>query len=463
MRWLPLPLVAAAMVACEEPQGGGSVPAPTVEEVPSNVLARWVRWSTAEPARTRVEFGCDGALESYVGAIDGSYETDHTWLVLGLAAGADIQLQAVSVAEDGTERRSAPVTFTTDVLPFEPPAVEITALDEGRKQPGWTLFNLVQGEALSPVVALMVDADGEVVWYHELGADDGGADVEVTLVDGDRVLIGGSIPPGERPVEVTLAGDVVWEGPEQPDGLYTAGGMHHALTALPDGGHLGLFYDFRDSTLVDVVRQLDEDGEATWSWHPYDALGEDGLQYLHGNMVGADPDRGVVWYNARHISTLYQIDRDDGAVLWALGEGRDFAFVGDHDHPWFLQAHAPEVGADGRVLLYDNGSPGLREFSRVVEYALDEDTMTATLVWEYPGELADDPWFTFAWGDADRLDNGNTLITAAGLTSWDSPGRIFEVTPDGAVVWEAQLDGPAHKDRIGTYAAERIPALTTPL
>ena len=459
MRVLPLALVAAALIACEEPTDDGSAFEPAVEAVPGNVLARWVRWTTEEPARSRVEFGCRGELESYVGSLDGPLQTDHEWLVLGLGAGAEARGEAVWVTEDGTEERSDPVTFATGELPFDPPAIEITIADEARSQPGWTLFNLVQGEALSPVVALMVDADGEVVWYLEHGADDGGGDVEVSLVDGARVLVGGSIPPGERPVEVTLAGEVVWEGPEQPDGLYTAGGMHHALTALPEGDRLGLFYDFRDSTLVDVIKQLDGDGEEVWSWHPYDALGEEGQQYLHGNMVGADLDRGVAWYNARHTSTLYQIDRDDGAVQWALGAGGDFTFVGDHDHPWFLQAHAPEIDGDGRVLLYDNGSPELREFSRVVEYALDEEAMTAALVWEYPGDLADDPWFTFAWGDADRLDNGNTLVTAAGLTSWDSPGRIFEVAPDGTVVWEAVLGGPSHKDRIGTYAAERIPAL----
>lgn len=448
---------AATLGACEGPDGAGLASEPEIEAVTHNVLSCRVRWTTGAPAVTRVEFGPGDELEAYVGP--GPAATEHDWLVIGLRAGIEHTLEAVSGFEDGTELRSAPLTFTPHDLPFDPPGIEISILREDLAQPGWTLFNVVDGDAIAPTLAVIVDLSGELVWYHDLGPDDGGGDVEVTLVDGERVLIGGSIPPGERPVEVDLAGDVVWEGPEQPEGLYTAGGMHHALAALPGGDHLGLFYDFRDSTLVDVIQQLTPGGDVAWSWHPYDELGEDRQQYLHGNMAGADLDRDVAWYNARHVSTLYQIDRAGGAVEWALGEGGDFDFVGDAEHPWFLHPHAPEVRGDGRVLLYDNGSPELRPFSRVVEYQLDEAAMTAELVWEYPGDGADDAWYTFAWGDADRLDNGNTLVCAAGLTGYDTPGRLFEVTPDGDVVWEALLGGPSHKDRVGAYAAERIPVL----
>ena len=449
--------VAVTLAACEEPDGSDLAGEPDVESVPGNVLSCRVRWSTVEPAVTRVEFGSGDRLEAFVGP--GTAATEHDWLVIGLRAGIEHTLEAVSGFGDGTEHRSAPMTFTPDDLPFDPPGIEISILHEDLAQPGWTLFNVVDGDAIAPTLALMVDLDGEIVWYHDLGPHDGGGDVEVTLVDGERVLIGGSVPPGERPVEVDLAGEVVWEGPEQPDGLYTAGGMHHSMVALPGGDHLGLFYDFRDSTLVDVIQQLTPDGDVAWSWHPYDELGEDGQQYLHGNMVDADLGRGVAWYNARHVNRLYQIDRADGAVDWSLGEDGDFDFVGDAEHPWFLHPHAPEVHGDGSVLMYDNGSPELRPFSRVVEYQLDEAAMTASLIWEYPGDLADDDWYTFAWGDADRLDNGNTLITAAGLSSYDTPGRLLEVTHDGDIAWEALLGGPSHKDHVGVYASERIPVL----
>jgi len=60
-------------------------------------------------------------------------------------------------------------------------------------------------------------------------------------------------------------------------------------------------------------------------------------------------------------------------------------------------------------------------------------------------------WYQPFWGDADRLANGNVLITA-GVRGSGTESRVFEVTKaDGKVVWEFRL-GPD----IGIYRAERI-------
>jgi hypothetical protein len=72
-------------------------------------------------------------------------------------------------------------------------------------------------------------------------------------------------------------------------------------------------------------------------------------------------------------------------------------------------------------------------------------------------------------GNADRLENGNTLVT-------ESPfGRLFEVTPEGTIVWEYVIphfaeypDGAARRYSPGAtnsvfktyrYPRERIPWL----
>jgi hypothetical protein len=94
----------------------------------------------------------------------------------------------------------------------------------------------------------------------------------------------------------------------------------------------------------------------------------------------------------------------------------------------------------------------------VVEYQLDESSLTATLSWSFPGEFDTDAWYredwaTEIWGDADRLDNGNVLVTAGdrGLGTFS---RIFEVTREGVVVW-----GFEWPENHGSYRADRIPAL----
>jgi len=61
-------------------------------------------------------------------------------------------------------------------------------------------------------------------------------------------------------------------------------------------------------------------------------------------------------------------------------------------------------------------------------------------------------------GDADRLANGNTLVTAGTLIPGDSPSRVFEVTPQGDIAWELWFSG-TDGDLAAPYMAERIPML----
>ena len=367
-------------------------------------------------------------------------------------------LQAISVLDDGTELRADAQTYETGATPFDELRTEVTALDRDRRQPGWTLINVNIKAVNHPVIAAMFDAEGHPVWYYRQGDDDGRADVEVSLVDGDRVLIGAGVAPGAPAVEVALTGDVVWEGPLQPPGsqLVEIGAMHHQFSKQPDGTYLVLLYDGKDDDLVDVIEQLDVDLQTLWSWS-----GEQ-LQtgtYPWGNAALLDED--AAYYNARMTSSLTKLDRADGSVLWTFGEDGDFAADPIAAHPWPHEAHAPEFTTAGTLLLYDNGGAA-RDFSRVVEYAIDESAMTTELVWEYPGDLTDDPWSTTAMGDADRLANGNTLISAGSLIAGDSPSRVFEVTPGGDVVWEMWMSGTGD-DLAATYVAQRIPVLVEEL
>jgi len=81
------------------------------------------------------------------------------------------------------------------------------------------------------------------------------------------------------------------------------------------------------------------------------------------------------------------------------------------------------------------------------------EQLIARVVWEY----RETPDFYSYWGgDADRLSNGNTLITDT------TNGRILEVTSEGEKVWELFLVGrrgrPTH-----LYSSERILGLEIPI
>jgi len=83
---------------------------------------------------------------------------------------------------------------------------------------------------------------------------------------------------------------------------------------------------------------------------------------------------------------------------------------------------------NGHLLVYDNGwnvSTGRRDYTRVIEL----DPLAERIVWQY---TADPPesFYSPARGSNERMPNGNTLIAES------DPGRTFEVTPAGEIVWE---------------------------
>ena len=85
--------------------------------------------------------------------------------------------------------------------------------------------------------------------------------------------------------------------------------------------------------------------------------------------------------------------------------------------------HTPTMLPNGRILIFDNGSH--RGYTRVIEL----EPKSREIVWEYRGSPPES--FFSKWrGIAQRLHNGNTLITESGR------GHVFEITRAGEVVWE---------------------------
>src|SRR6185437_13542134 len=115
----------------------------------------------------------------------------------------------------------------------------------------------------------------------------------------------------------------------------------------------------------------------------------------------------------------------------------------------------------GDLLVFDNGGASgygytnpiapkgagalIRPSSRVLEI----DPVTLQLVWSYQAPAN---FYSSFIGGAQRLANGDTLITEG------VDGRLFEVTPDGKIVWEyvyPLFSGPRSSNAV--YRAYRVP------
>ncbi len=195
--------------------------------------------------------------------------------------------------------------------------------------------------------------------------------------------------------------------------------------------------------------------------------------WTHANAVIEDPERNAFIVSIRHLDAVVAISRDTGELLWRLGPDGDFTMVGDGEFQY--HQHAPEIQDDGTLLLYDNGNfrPG-RSFefgsglpfptSRAVQYRIDDsgprDTWTVEQVWEYESRVGEDTAFAGFVGDADRLANGNVLITNGGYGEDRDDGvtsQVVEVVPEGTDGGTEVFDLRLATDRgLIIYRSERI-------
>lgn len=121
---------------------------------------------------------------------------------------------------------------------------------------------------------------------------------------------------------------------------------------------------------------------------------------------------GQVLLSFREINTVAVMDVEKGEIVWATRG------------PW-LRQHDPDLLANGNLLLFDNlGNVGPGGASRVLEV----DPATQAIVWSYAG-TKEQPFESEVRSSQARLANGNTLITES------DGGRLFEVTPEGEIVW----------------------------
>jgi hypothetical protein len=460
--------------------GAGAGPTITglkIEANPKNVLSAFVSWTTDKAADSVVQFG-QGKYEWEVS--DSAEVTSHKVLIIGMHATKAYQIKAMSTA--GGSTGSATGNFTAGSLPAQIPVATIGANETTKVQPGWTLMNIIKGNsptapvANDPSAAVMYDASGQPVWYYINGTtkDFGGA-ISTYLTD-QGVLIGpvmGTNGTGESPREVDFAGNTVWECKDPLCG--GTGDLTHDTIKLPNGNHVVLRWKEIGSGMnLDsdaTFEEIDASGKVVWSMNfsklvpkPAGASGD----WCHGNSIVIDIEKDVVYGNCRFMGLVKTSYKNPDSLIWYLPASYGKATGNMTFSPTTAQytdTHDPEFHADDSTLLvFDNGGystgfggPTTTYHSRAVEYKIDENGKTATLVWEFPGTFNVDAWYKNNWynayfGDADRLANGNVLIAAGSLSANNGDARVFEVQKsDGKVVWEFKLPSS-----FGVYRADRI-------
>jgi hypothetical protein len=174
----------------------------------------------------------------------------------------------------------------------------------------------------------------------------------------------------------------------------------------------------------DCIKHVDAAGNLLWSWKAIEHLDptlfplQPHYACEHWPLINSvyPLQDGNILVSLRSVSAVIIISRSTGSVIWHL------------DSTVVAQQHCASELPSGNILIFDNGTFRHREsatYSRVIEVSRS----TKSIVWEYkdPHPMT---FFTPFMGGAQRLENGNTLITEAAF------GRVFEVTSEGKMCWE---------------------------
>ena len=240
------------------------------------------------------------------------------------------------------------------------------------------------------------------------------------------------------------------------DSLYTANGyrtdVHDCL--LFENGHVLLFsYDYQRIAMNEIVvggnpnatvgglviQEQDENRNVLFQWRSWDHfqitdatydidLTSSNFDYVHCNAIELDSD-GNILISSRNMDEVTKINRATGEIIWRLGgeycENNQFTFL--NDFTGFSHQHDIRRLPNGHITLFDNGNLHDPQFSRAVEYEIDETNKTISLVWEYKNSPQT---FSWAMGNYRRLSNQNIVIG----WGWSSQPAVTEVTPEKEVL-----------------------------
>jgi hypothetical protein len=252
------------------------------------------------------------------------------------------------------------------------------------------------------------------------------------------------------------------------DSFYTGNGYLtdiHELRVLPNRHALLMSYDKQVIDMSQVVpggnpaaqvtgliiQEIDANKNVVFQWRSWDhipitdATYEDLLgveiDYIHGNAIELDND-GNIMISSRHLDEITKINRTTGNIMWRLG-GKQNQFSFPNDPGRFSYQHGIRRLINGNIIMYDNGNYHTPSVSRAVEYIIDEVNLVVTKVWEYKNTPI---IYGYAMGFAQRLENGNTLISWGAINP-----TLTEVKPDGSKALEMNLPTGVFSYRVFKY------------
>lgn len=484
----------------------------------STPLVGIVTFETDAPARAEIDV--DDGSRSWTILWDGAPSQKHACPVLGLRPGTAHRLTVRARGESG-EVAEAPdkLSLATPPLPDDFPPIEVLACVPEKREPGYVVFSASYGAMMKlpekPGYLVALDQQGEIAWFHR--SNDSIFDV--------RMLANGNLAYATndaRLIEIDMLGNVchTW----YPTGKYKDGlpggtaveteAIHHAFCPMESGNVLMLSIEQLDYTdwpssdkdpsaprapakvMGDTIIEFRPDGSVVNEWRVSEMIDpericygsfapfwvakgyKDSYDWSHANGLTYDSRDDSILVSLRNQDAVIKFSRATGELLWILGDHgnwnppwSDKLLAPKGDLAWQFHQHNVSITREGDIMVFDNGKfralpfdkprAAPENFSRAVEYRVDEAAMTVEQIWEFDAGK-DTKYYSTYVGGANRLpQTDNVFVTFGGVTSQDDGtpsdnnqqhrvmARHVEVTHDEAAEKVLEL---AIEDRSGTDA-----------
>lgn len=352
-------------------------------------------------------------------------------------------------------------------LPHDFPAITVAAhVTYGVPTPGYYLVN-------SATYAAVLDTNGTPVWYAR--------GVDVVNADSQEPNVITLVPNGTAPYGWDSAThfDIHALATQSTTGLYASQSPTdaHELRVLPNGDYMLLTYPIRthvdltglgafgdDETMADCeIQELDAQGSLVWSWDGSDHVdpvresiepvtnpvnGASVVDPFHCNSIDVDGN-GNLLVSFRHANAIFYVDRGSGAVEWKLGgatynkDGATYIAVASDPEGAFSMQHDARFTATGEVTMFDDHGGVPTGYARGVEYSLDHETNSASVVFQFLGTAQSEYEGSFR-----RYADGHSVISWGFIPT--DPRVITEIDAAGNDVLDVSFSG-------GSYRGVKVP------
>lgn len=435
-----------------------------------------------------------------------NYEQNHHLPVLGLYPDYENNVTIVMADQEGNERARTQITIKTTPLDIAalPRYIHVKKTAGRQTEPGMTLVSDPGASEADTSCPYMIDADGEIRWVLDWRNSPDlkhiGAHTGLRRLPNGNYLVGDA--NNSQVAEVDILGEVVrkWD-------LEALGYSFHHEVVMGENGNLLVAVTKNNATLntgqpriYDFIIEMNtEGGGVVKEWDLVNIL--DSARYTTTDLNFGGQTQGN-W--AHHNALQYWNDdilcsaryqgvfkfKKNGELLWILAPhknwrpeyeqylltplGKDGNPINDpeilsgdksgEDFDWTWGQHTPVVMPNGHILVFDNGyirnhinkplmAPG--QYSRIVEYEIDEKNRTVRQIWDYGKERPD--CYAMAMSSVQYLPETQHVLFCPGvgnkLSNGSYGGRVIELNPKrGEVIAEMEIGTNFHRaNRISLY------------